>query len=99
MRAIGFNVKLKPYIARRDGSAKGDWDVGITIDMLECAPLVDTIVLASGDGDFSILLDKLHHDYKLSTEVYSVKALTAHSLINAAQKYVAIDQSLLKVVK
>ena len=35
LRAIGFEVKLKPFIQRRDGSAKGDWDVGITIDMLE----------------------------------------------------------------
>ena len=35
LRSIGFNVKLKPYISRADGSSKGDWDVGITIDILE----------------------------------------------------------------
>ncbi|MBT4790274.1 MAG: NYN domain-containing protein, partial [Halobacteriovoraceae bacterium] len=29
LRGIGFNIKLKPYISRQDGSAKGDWDVGI----------------------------------------------------------------------
>ena len=34
LQSIGFNVKLKPYISRADGSAKGDWDVGITIDIL-----------------------------------------------------------------
>ena len=33
LREIGFEVKLKPYIQRRDGSSKGDWDVGITIDI------------------------------------------------------------------
>ena len=27
LRGIGFNVKLKPFIKRKDGSAKGDWDV------------------------------------------------------------------------
>ena len=27
LRAIGFTVKLKPFIQRSDGSAKGDWDV------------------------------------------------------------------------
>ena len=37
LRNIGFEVKLKPFIQRRDGSAKGDWDVGITLDMLEFA--------------------------------------------------------------
>ena len=31
LRGIGFEIKLKPYIQRSDGSAKGDWDVGITI--------------------------------------------------------------------
>ena len=27
LRGIGFEVKLKPYISRFDGSSKGDWDV------------------------------------------------------------------------
>ena len=30
LRGIGFEVKLKPFIQRSDGSAKGDWDVGLT---------------------------------------------------------------------
>lgn len=38
LRNLGFTVKLKPYIQRADGSAKGDWDVGITIDVLDAAP-------------------------------------------------------------
>ncbi|MGH8429049.1 MAG: NYN domain-containing protein, partial [Solimonas sp.] len=33
LRAIGFDVQLKPFIRRADGSAKGDWDVGITLDV------------------------------------------------------------------
>ncbi len=48
LRAIGFEVKLKPFIQRRDGSAKGDWDVGITLDVMEYASLSDVVVLASG---------------------------------------------------
>ena len=47
LRAIGFEVKLKPFIQRRDGSAKGDWDVGITIDMLENARKVDKMLCAA----------------------------------------------------
>lgn len=88
---IGFDVKLKPYIQRQDGSAKGDWDVGITIDVLEQAPLVDTVILASGDGDFSMLLEKINQDYNVSTEVFGVDGLTAESLIRTASKYHAID--------
>ena len=56
----GFTVKLKPYIQRSDGSAKGDWDVGITIDIMDAAANVDEVVLASGDGDFDMLA-RPHH--------------------------------------
>ena len=48
LRNLGFTVKLKPYIQRSDGSAKGDWDVGITLDIMDAADHVDEIVLASG---------------------------------------------------
>ena len=93
LRHIGFSVKLKPFIQRRDGSAKGDWDVGITIDIMEAANSVDTIVLLSGDGDFDLLLQKISE--KVTTEVYGVPELTARSLIDSASKYHRIDEDLL----
>ena len=95
LKHIGFRVKLKPYIQRRDGSAKGDWDVGITIDVLEAAQDVDRVVLLSGDGDFDLLLEKIRKDYAISAEVYGVPALTARSLINAASIYHRIEEDLL----
>ena len=95
LKHIGFNVKLKPYIQRSDGSAKGDWDVGITIDVMEAAKDVDTVVLLSGDGDFDMLLEKIKKDYDVSAEVYGVPALTANSLINAASIYHRIEDDLL----
>ena len=95
LKAIGFTIKLKPYIQRSDGSAKGDWDVGITIDVMEAAKDVDTVVLLSGDGDFDMLLDKIKKDYAVRTEVYGVPALTANSLIDAANVYHRIEDDLL----
>jgi uncharacterized LabA/DUF88 family protein len=95
LRAIGFEVKLKPYIQRKDGSAKGDWDVGITLDVMDYAAESDVVVLASGDGDFDLLVTKVRTDYSIPMEVYGVKQLTAQSLINAASKFVAIDIELL----
>jgi uncharacterized LabA/DUF88 family protein len=95
LKQMGFTVKLKPYIQRSDGSAKGDWDVGIAIDVLETAKDVDTVVLLSGDGDFDLLLEKINKDYAVSTEVYGVPALTANSLIEATNIYHAIDEDLL----
>ena len=95
LRTIGFEVKLKPYIQRSDGSAKGDWDVGITLDVIEYAARSDVIILLSGDGDFDLLLNKVRNSYPVTTEVYGVPSLTAPSLINAANRFIAIDEKLL----
>jgi len=95
LKQIGFTVKLKPYIQRSDGSSKGDWDVGITIDVLEAAKNVDTVVLLSGDGDFDLLLETIKKDYAVSAEVYGVPALTANSLVDSASVYYRIEEDLL----
>lgn len=95
LKSIGFEVKLKPYIQRRDGSAKGDWDVGITLDMIELATDIDVAVLASGDGDFDLVVRKLRDAYDVEVEVYGARKLTAASLIQAATRYVPIEGQLL----
>ena len=96
LRAIGFEVKLKPYIQRRDGSAKGDWDVGITLDVIDAAASVDVVVLLSGDGDFSLLLEKIRCDHEIATHVYGVKPLTARALIESADRFTSIDTQFLQ---
>ena len=95
LRHIGFDVRLKPYIQRRDGSAKGDWDVGITIDILQCAAQLDRIVLLSGDGDFDLLAETVRERYNIRFDVYGVQNLTAASLIEAASSFQPITEGLL----
>ena len=95
MRAIGFEVRLKPFIQRRDGSTKGDWDVGITLDIMEYATKSDVVVLASGDGEFDLLLYKIRQDYNVLAEVYGVRKLSAKSLIDSASKFIAITGNFL----
>jgi len=95
LKSIGFTVKLKPFIQRSDGSAKGDWDVGITIDVLSAVDQVDTVVLLSGDGDFDLLLEKIKRDSAVTAEVYGVPALSANSLIDSASQFHPIDDDLL----
>lgn len=95
LRDIGFEVKLKPYIQRSDGSTKGDWDVGITLDMVEYSEKADIIVLASGDGDFDLALQRIQQRYLVKTEVYGTSPLTADSLKRATDEFVPIDESLL----
>lgn len=69
--------------------------MGITIDILESAPHVDTIILLSGDGDFDRLLTKARQDYNCKTIVFGVLNLTANSLINASSEFVDIDSKWL----
>lgn len=95
LRGIGFNVKLKPFIQRRDGSAKGDWDVGITLDAIELAAEADVVILASGDGDFDLLSQRIIEKHGKKVEVYGVETLTAQSLIDSASEYYPIGESLL----
>ena len=95
LKHIGFDIKLKPYIQRSDGSAKGDWDVGITIDILEIAEDVDKIVLLSGDGDFDLLLKRIREKHDVTAEVFGVPSLTANSLIQSATHYHPIEADLL----
>jgi uncharacterized LabA/DUF88 family protein len=95
LESIGFEVKLKPFIQRRDGSAKGDWDVGITLDMIEFGVEADIAVLVSGDGDFDLVVKKLKDSHNVAVEVYGAAGLTAASLINAATRFIPIKGRLL----
>lgn len=96
LKHIGFDVKVKPFIQRQDGSAKGDWDVGITIDVLETAPDVDVVCLLSGDGDFDLLMQKVAAKHGIETWCYGVESLTANSLRNSASDFTCIEQPLLQ---
>ena len=95
LRHIGFEVKLKPYISRSDGSSKGDWDVGITIDIIRNAPELDLIVLLSGDGDFDVLVNYVRDAYDVGFDIYGVSALTASSLKHSADRFHLIDETFL----
>jgi len=52
LKSLGYEVKAKDLQVFFGGAKKGDWDIGIAMDMIELAPKLDAIVLVSGDGDF-----------------------------------------------
>lgn len=95
LHAIGFTVKLKPVLKRRDGSTKADWDIGIALDVFEAAEHCDTVVLLTGDGDFGMLLSRIKDRFDTNCEVYGVPALTSDILTDQASKFIPIDQRLL----
>lgn len=56
---IGIETKVKDLQIFADGAKKADWDVGLAIDAVKLAPKLDTVVLATGDGDFKPLVEYL----------------------------------------
>jgi len=54
---IGIETKTKDLQIFYGGAKKADWDVGLAVDAIRLAPKVDTIVLATGDGDFEPLVN------------------------------------------
>ena len=62
---------------------------------MEYAKDVDVVVLASGDGDFDLLMSKIRNDFDVFTEVYGVADLTARSLINSSSSFIPIERELL----
>lgn len=52
----GLEIKAKDLQTFHGGNKKGDWDVGIAMDIMRLANKLDVVVLVSGDGDFAELL-------------------------------------------
>ena len=88
---IGFEVKSKDLQVFYGGAKKGDWDVGIAMDVMRLAPKLDTIVLVSGDGDFS---DLLEHAKSLGcrVEVVAFGKTTSHKLREVADFFTDLDK-------
>jgi uncharacterized LabA/DUF88 family protein len=87
LETIGFEVKSKELQTFFGGAKKGDWDVGIAMDVLRMAPKVDTIVLVSGDGDFADLL-KYVKSLGCRAEVISFQKTTSARLLAEADDFI-----------
>ena len=83
---IGFETKIKAIKTFGDGSKKADWDVGMSLDAITLADHVDTVVLCTGDGDFSRLCSHLRHE-GVRVEVMAFSSSTAEELIDATDEF------------
>ena len=92
LEEMGFEVKAKDLQVFYGGAKKGDWDVGIAMDVMRLAPKLDTVVLVSGDGDFS---DLLEHAKSLGcrTEVLAFGKTTSHRLTEVADLFIDLDKN------
>lgn len=86
LRSNGYEIRAKELKLRPDGSAKGDWDMGLALDALAMSERLDVVAIVSGDGDFVDLVNFLKAR-GVRVEVYSFAYSTAEELRNAATEY------------
>jgi len=87
---IGFETKIKDIKTFPDGSKKADWDLGMSLDAVTLADHVDTVVLVTGDGDFSRLCSHLRHE-GVRVEVMGFGESTADELVDAADSFLDLS--------
>jgi len=93
LEKIGFEVKSKDLQVFYGGHKKGDWDIGIAMDMIELAPKLDTVILVSGDGDFAELVRHLKHALGVRVEVIAFGKSCSSKLKEAADSFIDLDEN------
>lgn len=89
---MGIEMRVKDLQEFYGGAKKADWDVGIVIDAVRTAPGVDVVVLCSGDGDFTPLVDFLKAQGK-RVEVIAFGKTTSSMLKDAADEFYDIGSN------
>ena len=92
LRHGGYELKQKVPRQRKDGSIKADWDLGIAMDVVASQQKFDTIILASGDGDFLPLVQYLQKRQK-KVVVAAFKHSAAEPLLAAADEVLLLEDN------
>lgn len=92
LNKLGIETKTKDLQVFYGGAKKADWDVGMAIDAVKFAPKLDTIVLATGDGDFVPLVEYLKSQ-GVQVEVISFGKSSSGRLRDAADDFIDMGES------
>ncbi len=97
LEKIGYDVRSKDLQTFYGGAKKGDWDVGIAMDIMRMAHKLDVIVLVSGDGDFK---DLLEHVKALGcrAEVIAFRKTASSRILGETDEFMDLDKELDKVL-
>ena len=97
LEKIGYDVRAKDLQTFFGGAKKGDWDVGIAMDIMRMASKLDVVVLVSGDGDFKDLIEHVK-SLGCRAEVIGFRKTTSSRLLNVADEFTDLDKELDKVL-
>ncbi|MDD2732060.1 MAG: NYN domain-containing protein [Candidatus Pacebacteria bacterium] len=89
---LGIETRIRDLQEFYGGQKKADWDVGIVIDAIRIASSVDTIILASGDGDFISLVEYLKNQGK-RVEVMAFGRSASSHLKEVADEFIDLGET------
>lgn len=93
LHKAGIEVNTKELLEYESGHKKGDWDVGITVDIVRMLDTLDVVVLVSGDGDYVPLGEYVKNRGRVF-HVASFRESTSTKLIDAADIYTNLSDDL-----
>lgn len=84
LRELGFETKLKHVTYRENGTVRGNWDVGMTIDATDMMDDIDVLVIASGNGNLADLAAYARMECNVRVEVIGVESTISKRLLELA---------------
>ncbi len=93
LNKLGIETKVKDIRVFAGGAKKADWDIGMAIDAIAMSEKLDTIVLATGDGDFEPLVEYLRYSQGCQVEVIAFGKSAAGVLKEAADDFIDMSDN------
>ncbi len=90
LNKLGIETKVKDIRVFAGGAKKADWDIGMAIDAVAMGQKLDTIILATGDGDFVPLVEYLKYTYGVQVEVIAFGKSSSGQLREAVDDFIDI---------
>ncbi|HWB34301.1 MAG TPA: NYN domain-containing protein [Candidatus Paceibacterota bacterium] len=88
LNKLGIETKVKDIRVFAGGAKKADWDLGTTIDIVAMAQKLDSVILATGDGDFVPLVEYLKYAHGCQVEVIAFGKSSAGQLREVADDFI-----------
>lgn len=88
---LGYRVVSKPLKKLPDGTTKANMDLEMAMEVLNQAPYLDEVVLITGDGDFTPLVNYLSSLGKF-VRVIKPDVLTSPDLIRACHSFTNLNK-------
>ena len=91
LQKSGYELRTKDLQIFPGGAKKGDWDVGLTVDVIRMMESLDVIILVTGDGDYIPLINYVKWGGGRVVEVAAFRRSASTKIVEAADEFVNIE--------